>query len=123
MPTLTAVLLLSIPSAQLYPSATVSSLPELKDMGCIETSLIEGHIQALLQLLHQRRRWTTATACLHCMGSHLMLGHTSWSSTHTGHVLRRSHSEFLRNKDKRGDYRICKISRNDWEPTYILVTI
>jgi hypothetical protein len=52
-----------------------------------------------------------------------MLGHASWSNPHMGCLLRRSHSEFLRNKDKRKDPRISRISKNNFKPTYILVNV
>jgi hypothetical protein len=53
----------------------------------------------------------------------MRLGHTSWSNPHMGCLLRGSHSEFLRNNDKRKDQRTSRISKNNWKPTYILVTI
>jgi hypothetical protein len=43
-----------------------------------------------------------------------MLGHTSWSNTHAGYLLRRSHYEFLRNDERKGQ-RIGRISKNNFE--------
>jgi hypothetical protein len=51
-----------------------------------------------------------------------MLGHASRSNTHAGRLLRGSHSEFLRNKDKRKDQGISRISKNNWK-THIYIYI
>ena len=48
-----------------------------------------------------------------------MLGHASRSNPHMGRLLRGSHSEFLRNKDKRKDQGISRNNKNNWKPTYI----